>query len=64
VALLRAEAEAEKLRIAAQAQAEANRLIQESLTPELIDLKKVEAWDGKLPNVVGSDTLLNFGLTE
>ena len=64
VALLKAEAEAEQLRIAAQAQAEANRVIQDSLTPELIELKKVEAWDGKLPSVVGSDTLLSLGLTE
>lgn len=64
VALLKAEAEAEQLRIAAQAQAEANQLIQDSLTPELIELKKVEAWDGKLPSVVGSDTLLSLGLTE
>lgn len=64
VALLRAEAEAEQLRIAAQAQAEANQLIQDSLTPELIELKKVEAWDGKLPTVVGSDTLLDIGLNQ
>lgn len=64
VALLKAEAEAEQLRIAAQAQAEANQLIQDSLTPELIELKKVEAWDGKLPSVVCSDTLLSLGLTE
>lgn len=64
VALLKAEAEAEQLRIAAQAQAEANRVIQDSLTPELIELKKIEAWDGKLPTVVGSDTLLDIGLTE
>ena len=64
VALLKAEADAEQLRIAAQAQAEANRLIQDSLSPELIELKKVEAWDGKLPTVIGSDTLLGIGATE
>ena len=58
---LRAEADAEKVRIAAQAQAEANRLIQQSLTQELIEMKKVEAWDGKLPTVMGSDTLLGLG---
>lgn len=61
VALLKAEADAEKVRIAAQAQAEANRLIQQSLTQELIEMKKVEAWDGKLPTVMGSDTLLGLG---
>lgn len=60
VAVLNAEAEAEKLRIAAEAQAEANRLIRESLTQELIDLKKVEAWDGKLPAVIGSNALIGL----
>ena len=60
-AIAKAEADAEKVRIAAQAQAEANRLIQQSLTQELIEMKKVEAWDGKLPTVMGSDTLLGLG---
>lgn len=62
VAVLNAEAEAEKVRIAAEAEAEANRLIQESLTGDLIELKKIEAWDGKLPGVLGSgaDTLLGI----
>lgn len=64
VAVLNAEAEAEKVRIAAQAQADANRTIQESLTQDLIELKKIEAWDGKLPRVTGSgvNTLLDIGL--
>ena len=51
-----AEAEAEQVRIIAEAQAEANRKIQESLTDDLIELKKIEAWDGKLPNVLGTGT--------
>ena len=66
VAVLNAEAEAEKVRIAAEAQAEANRLIQESLTDDLIELKKIEAWDGKLPSVLGTgtDTLLGLDISE
>lgn len=68
VAVLKAEADAEKVRIAAQAQAEANRLIQESLTADLIELKKIEAWDGKLPAVMGQNALLgletNIGVGE
>lgn len=64
VALLKAEADAEKVRIAAQAEAEANRLIQQSLTPELIEMKKVEAWDGKLPTVMGSNTLMGLGMLD
>ena len=60
VAILKAEADAEKVRIAAEAEAEANKKIQESLTDDLIELRKVEAWDGKLPSVVGSDTILGL----
>ena len=60
-AILKAEADAEKIRIAAEAQAKANQLISESLSTELIELRKIEAWDGKLPSVVGSGTLLGIG---
>ena len=58
-----AEAEAEQMRIVAEAQAEANRKIQESLTDDLIELKKIEAWDGKLPSVMGSDADILLGVT-
>ena len=57
-----AEAEAEQVRIIAEAQADANRKIQESLTDDLIELKKIEAWDGKLPNVMGSDADILLGV--
>lgn len=47
----------------AQAQAEALRLQKQEVTPELIELRKIEAqmeairrWDGKLPNVTGGAT--------
>ena len=60
-AILKAEADAEKIRIAAEAQAKANQLISESLSTELIELRKIEVWDGKLPSVVGSGTLLGIG---
>lgn len=62
--ILKAEADAEKIRIAAEAQAKANNLINDSLTTELIELRKIEAWDGKLPNVMGtgSDTLFGIDL--
>jgi replicative DNA helicase len=56
VTILNAEADAEQVRIAAEAEAEANHLIQESLTPTLIEKKKIEAWDGKLPVVSGNAT--------
>ena len=62
VAILKAEAKAEQVRIAAEAEADANRKIQESLTDSLIEKKKVEAWDGKLPTVVGSGTLIGLDM--
>lgn len=47
----------------AQAQAEALRLQKQEVTPELIQLRQIEAqleairrWDGKLPNVTGGAT--------
>ena len=53
-AITNAQAEAESVKIRAQAEAEANRLIDESLTDRVIENKKIEKWDGKLPKVTGS----------
>ena len=56
-----AEAEAETIRIKAQAEAEANRIVSESLSPEVIENKKIEKWDGKLPQVQGdADPLITI----
>ena len=49
-----AEAEAEAKLIAANAEAEANGIIAESLTPEILDKILADAWDGELPEAVGS----------
>lgn len=48
-------AKAEAIKIAAEAEAEANRIISESVTPELLDKILAENWDGALPIVIGSD---------
>ena len=64
VVILAAEAEAERIRISANAQAEANRAISESLSAELIELRKIEKWDGKLPAVMSgspNELLGDFG---
>ena len=53
-AITNAQAEAETVRIKAQAEAEANRTVSESLTELIIENKKIEKWDGKLPQVQGS----------
>lgn len=50
-------AEAEKVVAAAKGKADANRILQESITPELIQLKAVEKWDGKLPLSTSGNTL-------
>lgn len=58
-----AKAEAEAKKIAADAEAEANKLIAESITKELLEKIYAEAWDGKLPNVIGSgDYILPEGI--
>lgn len=74
VSIKQAEAEAEKLRIQAEAEANAVKLAAEAeayrleniskhLSSEIIEKALVDAWDGKLPAVVGSDTagILNIG---
>lgn len=50
-----AQAEAEALVIKAQAEAEANRIITESITPELLEKILAENWDGKLPDTYVGD---------
>ena len=44
-----AEANAKKQLVAAQAEAEANRLKQQALTPQILEKMWIEKWDGKLP---------------
>jgi regulator of protease activity HflC (stomatin/prohibitin superfamily) len=61
----KAEVEAEKARITAQgkadamlisakSEAEANELLMQSLTPEIIQNRKIEKWDGKMPTYMSS----------
>lgn len=45
---------AQSILINAQAQAEANGIIAQSLTPELVQYKAIEKWDGMLPRFTGS----------
>lgn len=56
VIISKAEAEAEAQRIASEAEADANKKIAESLTPELIEKQKIEKWKGDVPQVQGSST--------
>ena len=60
-AIIDAEAEAEAMRIAAAAEADANREVAASLTAELIEKIKYERWNGKLPTVSGSASIVDIG---
>lgn len=59
---LRAETYAANALITANAQAEANLRIAKSLTSELVEWKKLDKWNGQLPQVSGSSSgiLLNL----
>lgn len=49
-----AKAKAEAKKIAAEAEAEANKIINESITEKIIEKILADAWDGKMPTVVGN----------
>lgn len=53
---IRADADAYATEVKAVAEAEANKKISESLTIELIDYTKAQAWNGELPIYMGSST--------
>ena len=55
-ARIRAEGEAQAQRIKAEAEAEANKKVAGSLTPELIESKKIEKWNGAVPQIQGDAT--------
>lgn len=53
--------ENERIISEAEAIAEANRIISESLTPEILEQMYYEKWNGELPHVYGSDgTIVNI----
>ena len=52
-AITNAQAEAESVKIRANGEAEANRVISGSLTDQIIENKKIEKWNGVLPKVTG-----------
>lgn len=54
---------AEATRIKADAEAEANKKIAESLTPELIEKQKIDKWNGDVPKVQGGNaaTIVDAG---
>lgn len=59
-----AQADADAQLIRAQGQAKSNQVIQQTLTKELIEYKKAEKWDGKLPTVSGSNSIIQFPIDQ
>lgn len=59
-----AEGHAEAIKIKADAEAYANRVVAASITPNLVEMRRVETWDGKYPTTMagaGTGLLLNTG---
>ncbi len=57
-AITNAEADAQTTKIKADAEAEANNKIKASLNDDIIRSKFYEKWDGKLPEAMGSDSII------
>ena len=55
-AVAQATGEAQSALVRAKAEAEANRLIQQSLTPTLVNYRAVDKWNGVLPQVTSGAT--------
>lgn len=53
-----AEGEAQAITLRAEAQAKANKILAESVTPELVEYEKVRRWNGVMPTVTGGNTPL------
>lgn len=61
-AITNAEAKAEAVKIQAEGEAAANKKISDSLTEKIIENKKLEKWNGELPQVQGNGgTIIDIG---
>jgi regulator of protease activity HflC (stomatin/prohibitin superfamily) len=54
--IIEAEGEAKAILTRAQSQAESNRLLSASITPTLVEYRRIEKWNGQLPQVSGGAT--------
>ncbi|MGM9924358.1 MAG: prohibitin family protein [Bacillus sp. (in: firmicutes)] len=59
-----AKAEAEKKRIEAEGIASYNEIIKKSISPEVIQNKWIEKWDGKMPKATGSNQLIQIPIDD
>jgi len=63
-AAIRADGKAKAAIREAEGQAKANQTVQASLTGAILTLRKIEAWDGKLPKVTGGGSIPMIDLKE
>lgn len=60
-----ADGRAQSLLTEAKAQAQANRLLSESLTPVLVEYRRIDKWNGVMPQVTsGATPLISLGLPQ
>lgn len=59
-----AKAEAQKIIVEAQARAQANKIVSQSLTPELVQYNAIMKWDGRLPSVTGTSAIPMINLDQ
>jgi regulator of protease activity HflC (stomatin/prohibitin superfamily) len=52
--IIESKANAESILIEAESQAKANQMLNTSITPTVLEYKKLNKWNGKLPTVMGS----------
>ncbi len=52
--IIESKANAESILIEAESQAKANQMLNSSITPTVLEYKKLNKWNGKLPTVMGS----------
>ncbi len=54
ILVIQAKSQAQSTLITSQAQADGNKMLQSSISEPLIELKRIERWDGHLPTFTGS----------
>ena len=61
---LQAEEQKKMTILQAQAESEKQRLLRDTTSKDVIELKRIEKWDGHYPTVMGGNNLLNIKLPE
>ena len=59
--IAKAQGDSKSIMLRAQAEAEANKIVGESITSELIQYEAIKSWDGKLPTTMANDMSFLMG---